>query len=97
MDKSGIIIDNTEFGSKSIRVDYSEFLENKLTNDTFGQRLPKSRLELALSISHVANLCGVTNSVISGYKLERYIPTKDILGKLNIWISENNLQKHQLI
>ena len=81
--ESGITVDNTKFDSKSISVDCSDFLENKLTDDTFGQRLRKSRLELAFSICDVANLCGVTNSVISGYELERYMPTKDILDKLS--------------
>ena len=64
-------------------VDCSDFLENKLTDDTFGQRLRKSILELGFSICDVANLCGVTNSVISGYELERYMPAKDILDKLS--------------
>lgn len=78
-----VSVDNTEFGSKSISVDCSGFLENKLTDDTFGQRLRKSRSELGLSISDVAILCGVTNSIISGYELERYMPTKDTLDKLS--------------
>ena len=81
--KGDVSIDNTEFGSKSISVDCSNFLKNKLTDDTFGQRLRKSRLELGLSISEVAILCDVTNSIISGYELERYMPTKDILIKLS--------------
>ena len=78
-----VSIDNTECGSNSISFDCSEFLENKLSDDTFGQRLRKSRLELGLSISDVASLCSVTNSIISGYELERYMPTKDILDKLS--------------
>lgn len=83
LDKSCVDIDNTEFDNNSVSVDCSDFLENKLSDDTFGQRLRKSRLELGLSISEVAKLCGVTNSVISGYELERYMPTKDILDKLS--------------
>ena len=66
-DESSISIDNTEFDTKSISVDCSEFIEKKLTDNTFGERLRKSRLELGLSISEVAELCNVTNSVISGY------------------------------
>ena len=82
-DEDGISIDNTEFDSKYVSVNCSDFLENKLSYDTFGQRLRKSRLELGLSISDVAILCGVTNSIISGYELERYMPTKNILDKLS--------------
>ncbi len=82
-DEHCVSLDNTKFNSKSITVNCSEFLENKLTDYTFGQRLRKSRLELGLSISEVAILCGVTNSIISGYELVRYMPTKDILAKLS--------------
>ncbi|MEG1286394.1 MAG: helix-turn-helix transcriptional regulator [Romboutsia sp.] len=57
-------------------------LTPEFKEDTFGQRLRKSRSELGLSISDVATLFGVTNSIISGYELERYMPTKDILDKL---------------
>ncbi|MGL4912489.1 MAG: helix-turn-helix domain-containing protein [Romboutsia sp.] len=79
----GVSIDNTEFGSKSINVDCSEFIEEKLTNDTFGERLRKSRLKLGLSISDIANLCNVTDSVISGYECNRYNPTKEVLTLLS--------------
>lgn len=82
-DESGVSIDNTEFDNKSVSVDCSDFLKNKLSDSTFGDRLRKSRLELGLSISDVASLCEVTNSVISGYELVRYMPTKDILDKLS--------------
>ena len=78
-DESSISIDNTEFDTKSISVDCSEFIEKKLTDNTFGERLRKSRLELGLSISEVAELCNVTNSVISGYECNRYNPTKEVL------------------
>ena len=50
-----------------------------MSDDTFGERLRKSRLELGLSISDVANLCNVTKSIISGYELNRYYPSKEIL------------------
>ena len=78
-DESSISIDNTEFDTKSISVDCSEFIEEKLTDNTFGEILRKSRLELGLSISEVAELCNVTNSVISGYECNRYNPTKEVL------------------
>ena len=82
-DESSISIDNTEFDTKSISVDCSEFIEEKLTDNTFGERLRKSRLELGLSISEVAELCNVTNSVISGYECNRYNPTKEVLDLLS--------------
>ena len=53
-DESGVSIDNTEFNTKSVSVDCSEFIEEKLTDNTFGERLRKSRLELGLSIPEVA-------------------------------------------
>ncbi|WP_420330205.1 helix-turn-helix domain-containing protein [Romboutsia lituseburensis] len=43
----------------------------------------KSRVELGLSISEVANLCNVTYSVISGYESNRYYPTKEMLHLLS--------------
>ena len=79
----GVGIDNTEFDAKSVSVDCSGFIEEKLTDATFGERLRKFRLELGLSISEVANLCGVTKSVISGYELNRYTPTKYVLNLLS--------------
>lgn len=36
-----------------------------------------------MSIEHVAKLCNVTNSIISGYELNRYYPSKNILDKLS--------------
>ena len=45
-DKNDVSIDNTEFNAKSVRVDCSEFIEENLTDNTFGERLRKSRLEL---------------------------------------------------
>ena len=82
-DESSISIDNTEFDTKSISVDCSEFIEEKLTDNTFGERLRKSRLELGLSISEVAELCNVTKSIISGYECNRYNPTKYVLNLLS--------------
>ena len=76
-------IDNTEFDGKSVSVDCSEFIEEKLTDNTFGERLRKSRLELGLSIPEVAKLCNVTKSVISGYECNRVNPTKDVLDLLS--------------
>ena len=81
--KKDISIDNTEFDSKSISIDCTDFIEEKLTDNTFGERLRKSRLELGLSIPEVADLCNVTNSVISGYECNRYNPTKDVLDLLS--------------
>ena len=82
-DESSISIDNTEFDTKSISVDCSEFIEKKLTDNTFGERLRKSRLELGLSISEVAELCNVTKSIISGYECNRYNTTKYVLNLLS--------------
>lgn len=76
-DESSISIDNTEFDTKSISVDCSEFIEKKLTDNTFRERLIKSRLELGLSIPEVVELCNVTNSVISGYECNRYNYSKE--------------------
>lgn len=75
----GEVVDTVELDKKSVNVDCSEFIEKKLSDNTFGERLRKSRLELELSISDVANLCGVTKSIISGYELGRYYPSKEIL------------------
>ena len=82
-DESSISIDNTEFDTKSISVDCSEFIEEKLTDNTFGERLRKSRLELGLSISEVAELCNVTKSITSGYECNRYNPTKEVLNLMS--------------
>ena len=90
-DESGVIIDNTELNSKSINVDCGEFLENKLSDDTFAERLRKSRLKLGLSISDIANLCNVTDSVISGYECSRYNPTKEVLNLLSSTFDMNYL------
>ena len=82
-DKNGVSLDNTEFNGKSVSIDCSEFIEEKLTDNTFGERLRKSRLELGLSIPEVAGLCNVTKSVISGYECNRVNPTKDVLYLLS--------------
>ena len=82
-DEDGVSIDNTEFNAKSVSIDCSEFIEEKLTDNTFGERLRKSRLKLGLSISEVANLCNVTKSIISGYECNRYNPTKEVLDLLS--------------
>ena len=82
-DKSTISIGNTEFDAKSVSVDCSEFIDKKLTNNTFGERLKKSRLKLGLSIPEVADLCSVTKSVISGYECNRYNPTKEVLNLMS--------------
>ena len=82
-DKNGVSLDNTEFNGKSVSIDCSEFIEEKLTDNTFGERLRKSRLELGLSIPEVAELCNVTKSVISGYECNRVNPTKDVLYLLS--------------
>ena len=81
--KSDVSIGNTEFDTKSVSVDCSEFIEEKLTDNTFGERLRKSRLKLGLSICEVADLCNVTKSVISGYECNRYNPTKEVLTLLS--------------
>ena len=82
-DKNGVSVDNTEFDGKSVSVDCSEFIEEKLTDNTFGERLRKSRLELGLSIPDVADLCNVTKSIISGYECNRFNPTKEVLNLLS--------------
>ena len=82
-DKVDVSIDSAEFNGKSVSIDCSEFIEEKLTDNTFGERLRKSRLELGLSISEVANLCNVTKSIISGYECNRYNPTKEMLDLLS--------------
>lgn len=82
-DESSVSIDNTEFNTKSISVDCSDFIEKKLTDNTFGERLRKSRLKLGLSIAEVASLCNVTRSIISGYECNRYNPTKEVLDLLS--------------
>ena len=82
-DKNGVDVDNTRFDGNSVSVDCSEFIEEKLTDNTFGERLRKSRLELGLSIPEVAELCNVTNSVISGYECNRYNPTKEVLNLIS--------------
>lgn len=68
---------------KDIGIDYSNLTTPELNEDTFGGRLRKSRLELGLSVSKVADLCNVTKSVMSGYELNRYTPTKEVLKLLS--------------
>lgn len=58
-------------------------LSPNFKEDTFGDRLRKSRIELELSISEVAKLCNVTDSVVSGYECNRYYPTKEVLVLLS--------------
>ena len=82
-DKNSVSIENTEFNGKSVSVDCSEFIQEKLTDNTFGERLRKSRLELGLSIPEVADLCNVTKSIISGYECNRFNPTKEVLNLLS--------------
>ena len=43
-DRNGVSIDNTELKGKSVSVDCSEFIQEKLTDNTFGEWLIKSRL-----------------------------------------------------
>ena len=82
-DNVDVIIDSAEFNGKSVSIDCSEFIEEKLTDNTFGERLRKSRLELGLSIPEVADLCNVTKSIISGYECNRFNPTKEVLNLLS--------------
>ena len=82
-DKNGVNIENTEFDAKSVSIDCSDFIEKKLTDNTFGERLRKSRLKLGLSIPEVASLCNVTKSIISGYECNRYNPTKEVLNLMS--------------
>ena len=82
-DRSDVRIGNTKFDAKSVSVDCSEFIEEKLTDNTFGERLIKSRLELGLSIPEVADMCNVTKSIISGYECNRFNPTKEVLNLLS--------------
>ena len=82
-DRNGVSIDNTELKGKSVSVDCSEFIQEKLTDNTFGERLRKSRLELGLSIPEVADMCNVTKSIISGYECNRFNPTKEVLNLLS--------------
>lgn len=58
-------------------------LSPEFKEDAFGDRLRKSRIELGLSISEVAKLCNVTNSVVIGYECNRYYPTKEVLNLLS--------------
>ena len=82
-DKVDVSIDSAEFNGKSVSIDCSKFIEEKLTDNTFGERLRKSRLELGLSIPEVADLCNVTKSIISGYECNRFNPTKEVLNLLS--------------
>ena len=82
-DEDGASIDSAEFNGKSVSIDCSEFIEEMLTDNTFGERLRKSRLELGLSIPEVADLCNVTKSIISGYECNRFNPTKEVLNLLS--------------
>lgn len=75
-EECGKLVDTVDLDKKSVNVDCSKFIETKLCDDTFGKRLRRSRLELGLSIYDVSNLCNVTKSIISGYELNRYYPSK---------------------
>jgi DNA-binding XRE family transcriptional regulator len=66
----------------SVGINYTDLTTPELKEDTFGQRLRKSRLELGLTIRDVADICGITTSVVDGYELGRYYPSKEILDKL---------------
>lgn len=63
---------------KEISIDYKELTASKFNEDTFGGRLRKSRIESGLAIGDVTDVCGVTNSVVSGYELDRYFPSKEV-------------------
>lgn len=54
-------------------------MKNKIDESTFAGRLRKSRLDNNLEIKDLANICNVTNGVISGYEVGRYYPTIDTL------------------
>lgn len=82
-DRSDVRIGNTKFDAKSVSVDCSEFIEEKLTDNTFGERLRKSRFKLELSIPKVAGLCNVTKSVIIGYECNRFNPTREVLNLMS--------------
>jgi len=75
----------------SVGINYINLTTPDIREDTFGQRLRKSRLELGLTIRDVADLCGVTPSVIDEYELGRYYPSKDILDKLSSTFDVNYL------
>ena len=90
-DRNGVSIDNTELKGKSVSVDCSEFIQEKLTDNTFGERLRKSRLELGLSVKDVADICKITPSVVNGYELERFYPSKEILDLLSSTFNVNYL------
>ena len=91
IEECGEVVDTVELDKKSVNVDCSEFIEKKLSDNTFGDRLRKSRLELNLSISDVADLCSVTKSIISGYELGRYYPSKEKLILLSSKFDMNYL------
>ena len=63
--KSDISLDNTGFDAKSVSIDCNDFIEEKLTDNTFRERLRKFRLKLELSIPEFSTLCTVTKSIIN--------------------------------
>lgn len=63
-------------------LNYTDLTTSKLKEHTLEDRLRKSRLELGLSICEVVGLYHVTKSVISGYDLNGYTPTKEVLKLL---------------
>ena len=75
-------IDQSIINGKIINVDYSNVINPSISEDTFGNRLRKNRIDINMSIEELANLCGVTKSVVNGYELNRYYPTKEVLDKL---------------
>jgi DNA-binding XRE family transcriptional regulator len=75
----------------SVGINYTGLTTPELKEDTFGQRLRKSRVELGLTIRDVADICDVTPSVVDGYELARYYPSKEVLDKLSSTFDINYL------
>ena len=75
----------------SVDINYTDLTTPELKENTFGQRLRKSRLELGLSVKDVADICKITPSVVNGYELERFYPSKEILDLLSSTFNVNYL------
>lgn len=75
----------------SVDINYTDLTTPELKKNTFGQRLRKSRLELGLSVKDVADICKITPSVVNGYELERFYPSKEILDLLSSTFNVNYL------
>ena len=75
----------------SVDINYTDLTTPELKENTFGQRLRKSRLELGLSVKDVADICKITPSVVNGYELERFYPSKEILYLLSSTFNVNYL------